>query len=170
MSRRRLEAVLPGPCGRVQRPSRARLVAGLSGMGQSSHGLPMPRMRHLSTGPDTRARCERKPVTLAISLSVKASNLGAISRLNHTSSRWPGCSRAQLRLRRWPSLIASPRARFMVTLRRGSLPAVACAAGALRAAAIARSPCSRRDGSVSASSWVSGAAIRQMPFGSSPKS
>lgn len=46
-----------------------------------------------------------KPVALAISLSEKASRFGAISRLNHVSSRWAGCSRALLRLRRYPSLI-----------------------------------------------------------------
>lgn len=84
------------------------------------------------------------PVTLAISLSEKPSSFGAISRLNHASSRRPGCSRAQLRLRRWPSLITSPRARLTAGLRRGSLPAAACAASALRAAAIARRPRSRR--------------------------
>ncbi len=66
------------------------------------------------------------PVALPISLSENASSFGAISRLNHASSRWPGCSRAQLRLRRCPSLIASPRARFTVALRRGSLPAAVC--------------------------------------------
>ena len=37
-----------------------------------------------------------KPVVAAISLSVKASSFGAISRLNHASSRCPGCSRDQL--------------------------------------------------------------------------
>jgi hypothetical protein len=85
-----------------------------------------------------------KPVAPAISASVKASSFGAISRLNHASSRWPGCSRAQLRLRRCPSAIASPRAWFTAALRRGSLPAPLCAASALRAAAIARRACSRR--------------------------
>jgi hypothetical protein len=40
-----------------------------------------------------------KPAALAISLSVKASSFGAISRSNQASSRSPGCSRAQLRLR-----------------------------------------------------------------------
>ena len=63
-----------------------------------------------------------KPVALPISLSEKASSFGTISRLNHASSRWPRCSRAQLRLRRCPSLIASPRARFKPALLRGSLP------------------------------------------------
>jgi hypothetical protein len=48
-------------------------------------------------------------VAAAISRSEKASSIGAVSRLNDASSLWPGCSRAQLRLRRWPSLIASPR-------------------------------------------------------------
>ncbi len=38
-------------------------------------------------------------MAVAISLSEKASSFGAISRLNHGSSRWPGCSRAQRRLR-----------------------------------------------------------------------
>ena len=84
------------------------------------------------------------PVASAISLSENASSFGATSRLNHASSRGPGCSRAQLRLRRCPSLIASPRTRFTAALRRGSLPAAACAASALRAASIARTPCSRR--------------------------
>ena len=32
------------------------------------------------------------PVTSPIALSEKASSFGAISRLNHASSRWPGCS------------------------------------------------------------------------------
>ena len=64
-----------------------------------------------------------KPVALAISLSEKASSFGTISRLNHASSHCPGCSRAHSRLRRWPSLIASPRARFEPKLRRGSCPA-----------------------------------------------
>jgi hypothetical protein len=41
-------------------------------------------------------------VAAAISLSEKASSFDAISRLNNASSRWPGCSRAQLRFRRWP--------------------------------------------------------------------
>ncbi len=85
-----------------------------------------------------------KPVAAAISRSEKPSSFGAISRLNQASSRWPGCSRAQLRLRRCPSLIASPRTRFTAALRRGSLPAALCAARALRAPAIARRPCSRR--------------------------
>src|SRR5579863_6060210 len=67
-----------------------------------------------------------KPVAAAISLSEKPSSFGAISRLNQSSSRWPGCSRAQRRLRRCPSLIASPRARFTSALRRGSLPAAVC--------------------------------------------
>ena len=83
-------------------------------------------------------------MALAIALSVNASSFGAISRLNHASSCWPGCSRAQLRLRRCPSLIASPRARFTAAVRRGSLPAEACAASTLRAVSIAWSPCSRR--------------------------
>jgi hypothetical protein len=38
------------------------------------------------------------------------SSFGATSRLNHALSRWPGCVRAQLRLRRCTSLIASLRA------------------------------------------------------------
>ena len=62
-------------------------------------------------------------MAFAIALSGKPSSFGAISRLNQASSRWPGCSRAQLRLRRCPSLIASPRARFTTALRRGSSPA-----------------------------------------------
>jgi hypothetical protein len=40
-----------------------------------------------------------KSVAAAISLSEKASSFAAISRLNPASPRWPGCSRAQLRLR-----------------------------------------------------------------------
>ena len=40
-----------------------------------------------------------RPVALPISLSVKASSFGAISRLNQASSRSPGCSRAKWRLR-----------------------------------------------------------------------
>jgi hypothetical protein len=51
-----------------------------------------------------------KPVALPISLSENVSSFGAISRLNQASSRCLGCSRAQRRLRRCPSLIASPRA------------------------------------------------------------
>jgi hypothetical protein len=94
-----------------------------------------------------------KPVAVAISRSEKASSFGAISRLNHASSRWPGCSRAQLRLRRCRSPIASPRARFTTALRRGSLPAAVCAASALRAASIARRPCSRRAFGMHASQW-----------------
>jgi hypothetical protein len=39
-----------------------------------------------------------KPVAAAISASVNASSFDAISRLNHASSRWPRCSRAQARL------------------------------------------------------------------------
>ena len=70
---------------------------------------------------------------MPISLSENASSFGTISRLNHASSRWPGCSRAQLRLRRCPSLIASPRARFTAALRRGSLPC-----GSLRCERLAR--------------------------------
>jgi len=62
------------------------------------------------------------PVAAAISASEKASSFGAISRLNHPLSRSPGCSRAQRRLRRCPSLTASFRARFMAALWRGSLP------------------------------------------------
>ncbi len=46
----------------------------------------------------------KSPVALAISLSVNPSSFGAISRLNHASSRWPGCSCAQLRLRRCDAL------------------------------------------------------------------
>ncbi len=41
-----------------------------------------------------------RTVALPISLSENASSLGAISRLNQASSRWLGCSRAQLRFRR----------------------------------------------------------------------
>ena len=70
------------------------------------------------------------PVALPISLSEKASSFGTISRLNHASSRCSGCSRAQLRLRRCPSLIASPRTRFTAAPRRGSLPAAVSAARA----------------------------------------
>ena len=58
-----------------------------------------------------------KLVASAISLSVKVSSFGVILRLNQASFRWPGCSRAQLRFRRCPSLIASPRTRF-----KGDLP------------------------------------------------
>jgi hypothetical protein len=61
-----------------------------------------------------------KLVAAAISASVKASSFGAISRLNQASSRRPGCSRAQRRLRRCPSLIVLPRARFTEALRRES--------------------------------------------------
>jgi hypothetical protein len=60
------------------------------------------------------------PVASEISLREKPSSFGAISRLNHASSRGPGCSRDRLRLRRCPSLIASPRARFTSALCRGS--------------------------------------------------
>ena len=79
-------------------PVRAALPSALD-----AEPLPLARMRE-------QAASERS-VALPISLSENASRFGAISRLNHASSRWAGCSRAQVRLRRCPSLIASPHAR-----------------------------------------------------------
>jgi hypothetical protein len=83
--------------------------------------------QRLGCGTLARARMREqaasdRPVVAAISASVKASSFGVISRLNHASSRWLRCWRAQLRLRRCPSLIASLRARLRLALRRGSLP------------------------------------------------
>ena len=48
-------------------------------------------MRHPRPSSDARAGRDDIPV------------VAAISRLNHTASRWPGCSRVQRRLRRCPS-------------------------------------------------------------------
>jgi hypothetical protein len=52
-----------------------------------------------------------------------------------------------------PRRSASPRAPFTSGLCRGSLPAAVCAASTLRAASIARNPCSRRAFGMHASQW-----------------
>ena len=50
-------------------------------------GLPMPRMGHPCPRPDAEHAPRDRPVAGAISPSEKASSFGAISRLNHASSR-----------------------------------------------------------------------------------
>ena len=75
-----------------------------------------------------------KPVALAIWLREEASSFGTISRRNHAASRSAAAPRAHERLRRCCSEMASPRLRSAFVLARGSLPAAAWVASALRAA------------------------------------
>ena len=105
--------------------------------------FPVP-ARHLCPGADARARREREPCSLADLLEREGIELLRNLALEPGFVALGRMLARPTAITAMPCEIVSPRTRFTAAPHRGSLPATVCIASILRAASIARRPCSRR--------------------------